>query len=54
MARIFEPTKIDNKISPILKHTTIEQAIHMNNAGIAIEVNDGSYVKFVKTEKEKS
>ena len=48
MSRILEPIKTNNKINPILKHTTVEQAKNIYASGIAIEVNDGMYVKFVQ------
>ena len=47
MSRILEPTT-NNKINPILKHMTTEQAKYIYASGIAIEVNDGMYVKFVQ------
>ena len=52
MARIFE-TAIEKKVSPILKNMTIGQAAYIfSKAGIAVEVNGGSGVRFVENYKK--
>ena len=45
---VIEKFERENKINPILKHMTTEQAKYIYASGIAIEVNDGMYVKFVQ------